>query len=91
VDLRVDVGGGQHRPHPWQSQGHRRVDALDARPGERAAHETGMQHARADDVVDERAMAGEQAGVLDAGHPGAYVSHVYRSNPKAESVVIVLR
>ena len=41
-----------------------------------------MQHAGAGDVVDERAVAGEQPGVFDAGDSGACVSHVFRSNPR---------
>ena len=50
------------------------VDAVDLRAGERAAHEAGVQHAGPRDVVDERAVAGEKAVVLDAGDPRACVS-----------------
>ena len=50
------------------------VDAVDLRAGERAAHEAGVQHAGPGDVVDEGAMAGEQAVVLDARDAGARVS-----------------
>ena len=44
------------------------------RPREGAAHEAGVEHAGPGDVVDERAMAGEQPVVLDARDPGARVS-----------------
>ena len=57
------------------------VDAVDRGAGEGAAHEAGVQHAGPGDVVDERAVAGEQPGVLDAGDPGARVAASRRSNP----------
>ena len=76
LDLGVEVVGREHGAHTGQRKGRRRVDALDARPRERAAHEARVQHARPGDVVDERAMAGEQPGVLDAGDSSACVSHV---------------
>ena len=72
----IEVVGREHGTHTRQLQSRRRVDAVDARPRERAAHEAGVQHAGPGDVVDERAVAGEQAGVLDAGDSGACVSHV---------------
>ena len=65
LDVRVEVLGDEHRVHTGQRERRRRVDAVDPGPGERAAHEAGVQHAGPRDVVDERAMAGEQAGVLD--------------------------
>ena len=50
------------------------VDGLDAGPGEGAAHEAGMEHPRAGDVVDERPRAGEQPGVLDPADAGTRVA-----------------
>ena len=48
--------------------------AADPGPGERAAHEAGVEHAGPHDVVDEGAAAGEQPGVLDAVDPGPGVA-----------------
>ena len=58
--------GGEHGAHTGQGEGRGGVDAVDLRPGERAAHEAGVQHSGPDDVVDEGATAGEKAVVLDA-------------------------
>ena len=66
VLLAVEVGGGEHGVHAGQGDGGGDVDADDARTCVRAAHEAGVQHPRPDHVVDERAVAGEQPGVL---HP----------------------
>ena len=46
----------------------------DAGPGERAAHEAGVEHAGPHDVVDERAVTGEQSRVLDPCDAGARVA-----------------
>ncbi len=51
---------------PGTRQRRRRVDPPDRRSGEGAAHEARVQHPRQRDVVDVRAPAGEQPGVLDA-------------------------
>ena len=59
---------------PSSASAGRRVDAEDARPGERAAHEAGVQHPGPHDVVDEGALAGEQALVLDPVHAGPRVA-----------------
>ena len=65
---------GEHRPHAGQRARAAAVSMPRMRgPGERAAHEARVQHAREPDVVDEGAVAGEQAGVLDPGHPHAGV------------------
>ena len=71
----VEVGGGEHRPHPGHGQRLGDVDAPDPGVRERAAHEGGVQHAGQGDVVDVAAPAGEDARVLDpldagAGEPG---------------------
>jgi hypothetical protein len=70
----VEVGGGEDGVHAGQPERGGRVDAGDARPGVRAADEAGMQHARAGDVIDEGARAGQQPCVLDAVHPAAGVA-----------------
>ena len=67
VHARVDIGRGEHRVDAWQGERRGGVDALDGGAGEGAAHETGVQHAGPLHVVDEGALAGEQAGVLDPG------------------------
>ena len=74
LDVRVEVGGGEHRAHTGQRQRRRRVDAVDAGPRQRAAHEAGVQHAGPGDVVDEGAVAGEQPGVLYPRDPRSHVS-----------------
>ena len=71
LDVGVDVRGGEHRVHAGQRQRGGGVDAVDRGAREGAADEAGVQHAGALHVVDERALAGEQPGVLDAGDPGA--------------------
>ena len=82
--------GNEHRAHAGSGQRRRRVDAVDAGAGKGAAHEAGVQHAGARDVVDERAVAGEQAGVLDARDPGSRISgcdglgHGKRSNASSK-------
>ena len=74
LDVRVEVGGGEHGVHTRQGKRRRGVDTVDAGPRERAADEAGVQHAGAGYVVDERAVAGEQPGVLDARNPGARIA-----------------
>src|SRR5581483_8887993 len=51
------------------------VDARDARVGERAAQERGVEHVGQPHVVDVAAAPGEDAAVLDAGHLGADEPH----------------
>ena len=91
LDVGVQIGGGEHCAHTGQCQRFGRVDAADAGPRQRAAHEAGVQHAGPGDVVDEGAVAGEQPGVFyprDArSHvsggdgPGRGRGHAYRSVP----------
>ena len=66
MHARVEVGGGEHGPHARQSQGRGCVDAAYPGARERAAYEARVEHAGADDVVDERATARQQPRVLHA-------------------------
>ncbi len=70
----VELGRGEHGVHPIEGQGLGGIDGHDGRPGERAAHEAGVQHPRPHDVVHERAPTGEQSGVLHPVHPAAGVA-----------------
>ena len=45
LDVRIEVAGGEHGVHTGQGEGRGGVDAVDLRPGKRAAHEAGVQHA----------------------------------------------
>ena len=74
LDVGVQVGGGEDRVDAGQRERRGGVDAVDTGAGKRAAHEAGVQHAGPGDVVDERAVAGEQAGVLDPRDPRARVA-----------------
>ena len=74
VDARVEVGRGEHGVDAVEFERCGGVDAHDPRPGERAAHEAGVEHARPHDVVDVGAVAGEQPRILDAGDAGAGVA-----------------
>ena len=66
VDPGIEVGRGEDGAHPGQRQGRGRVDAADPRPCERTPDEGRVHHARPDDVVDERATAGQEPGILHA-------------------------
>ena len=60
---------------PGSGQRRRGVDAVDAGPGEGAADEAGVQHAGARCTSStKRAVAGEQAVILDAVDPGSRIS-----------------
>jgi hypothetical protein len=72
--LGVEVGAGEHGVHAGRGEGLGGVDARDAGPGQRAAHEAGVEHPRPHDVVDEGAPSGQQAGVLDAVDTAAGVA-----------------
>jgi hypothetical protein len=74
VDVGVEVGGHEHGHHAGQRQCLGGVHAHDAGPGHRAAHEAGVQHPGPDHVVDEGAVPGQQAGVLDPRDAGAGVA-----------------
>ncbi len=67
LDVRVQVGGGEHRAHAGHGPRRGRIDAPDAGAGERTAHERRVQHPGQRDVVDVGAVAGEEPGVFDPG------------------------
>ena len=67
VDAGVEVGRREHGVDAVECERRGGVDADDPCPGERAADEAGVEHARPHDVVDEGAVAGEQPRVLHAG------------------------
>ena len=84
VHTRVEVLGDEHRADAGQRPRLVDVDRQDPAPGERAAHEAGVEHARPHDVVDEGAAPLQQPVVLDAGHPAAGVA----GEPRLDRVVI---
>ena len=67
VHVGVQVGGGEDGVHAVERERGSGVDATDRGTRVRAAHEAGVQHPRPGDVVDEGALPGQQAGVLDPG------------------------
>ena len=65
LDVRVEVGSGEHPAHPGQRERRGHLDAPDGGAGEGTAHKGRVQHSGKRDVVDEGAMPGEQSDVLD--------------------------
>ncbi len=63
---RPQIRIGQHRMHPRHRARGTGNDATDARVRDLAAHEHGVQHVGDCDVVDEPALATQQAGIFDA-------------------------
>ena len=73
VDTGIQISRGEDRMHAVEFERRGGVDAHDPCSGERAAHETGVEHAGPHDVVDIGAVAGEQPRILDAGDARAGV------------------
>ena len=68
LDVAVEVGAGEHRDHAGQLPGGGDVEGRDRPAGDVAAHERHMEHAGHDDVVDVRAVPGDQPGILAPLH-----------------------
>jgi hypothetical protein len=73
------VGDGEHRMDAGQGECRARIDCVDARMGNGAAHERRVQQAGQFDVVDEARASGEQGRVFDPRHAGAELprTHTY--------------
>ena len=74
VHIRVEVLGDEHRLDARQGQGFGHVDGDDPAPGDVAAHEAGVEHARSYDVVDEGAAPPQESFVLHPVHPAPGVA-----------------
>jgi hypothetical protein len=67
-ELARQVHAGENRDHPRQRAGGPGVDPADTGVGERAAQHRHVERARRRDVVGPGGPAGDQRGVLAAGH-----------------------
>ena len=68
LDVAVEVGAGEHGDHAGQLPGGGDVEGRDRPAGDVAAHERHVEHAWHDDVVDVRAVPGDQPGILAPLH-----------------------